>query len=918
MKKVLFVLGLAMCTTMVMAQAKKVVPKVGEGPQKANISLDTKAPVDYKGSIFTKDDDVVLKTFNFAKDEMTGIVYGVDGAIKAGDVVNVNGTDYTYTSSNDHGRSESNTYWTRVDATDSIQGVGFNTTYPNALQYGAANIPAYMGAPNNITDNNGFMFLSMIEYFLNTGKGNINTYFQLPAVDLPESTPIMDVQWRQYYRKFYDTCYVDYQKGGKWYGIEVNVPNVDVNVNATATALYTLTLPPAATDQSSLTIRFRVAASDASQVYGYFWTIDNVSFIIPANTTRWSFIQPAYLDGFYGMLPQDFTIPVAYSVYSRNRGIEDLTGNKLSLIDVTNNASDEIFSVNQPSMAAGNPSANTLFRISERGFSMKNAGLDQSTVVNQAYPDYWENRDGYGSDDASLFSGYGLRGLPTDNIGLNQFSVVASNDQGLNTVLDTMGYYVSPFVEADPNYGITVEGYRWANDNGVVASQSEFAYQFTSDGYVTDDAEEGHQYEKDYETFVRFNSPSTIPTDENGEPWVFRGLELVTATTLTSDDVAGVRINPLSLIMLKDPSNNDSANIYYSAFTGLATDAVYTISGNSASDEVEYGYTLPNQKAHVVNILYPNQPAIEPNTSYFFGYTMAEGGRFAVAGQQTAYYENADSITYYYENPATAPYYRRFSPLYKLWDAYAYDGVQSRGVYGFNITRYPYIRVIVGPRLQIPAYPVELSCVDDTSYWMTTDGDENMCGMVDSVFEGATAAYYIIPGSQLEMTEPESYYGHMVIDQIYIDNEPVDMTDEDIVSAVEYNVYDSEHGPDSEYPWPALLERYYYRLTLRDVNADHVISATASWHELGINELENMVQIGLAPNPATSQVRVNVTGMNGNVNCSIIDMSGREIYSSSFNANDEQIISLNGVPAGAYFVRITNDNFTKVEKLIVR
>ena len=275
-------------------------------------------------------------------------------------------------------------------------------------------------------------------------------------------------------------------------------------------------------------------------------------------------------------------------------------------------------------------------------------------------------------------------------------------------------------------------------------------------------------------------------------------------------------------------------------------------------------------------------------------------------------------MTYYYENPVTDPYYRRFTPLYKMWDVYSYDGTYSRGITGYNITRYPLIRVIVGPKLDIPQHTVTLQCIDDTTYWMTTGADEDMCGMVDTIAEGSTSAYYVIPGSINEMLESESYYGHMVIDEILVDGQPIDLTDENIVSVIEYNVYNNEHGPDSDEPWPALLERNYYRVTIRDIDADHTISAKASWHELGIEEAENMVQIGLAPNPATSQVRLNVTGMTGKVNCSIIDMSGREVYSSSFNAGSEQTISLSGVPAGAYFVRVTNDTFSKVEKLIVR
>ncbi|MBR4739210.1 MAG: T9SS type A sorting domain-containing protein, partial [Bacteroidales bacterium] len=65
------------------------------------------------------------------------------------------------------------------------------------------------------------------------------------------------------------------------------------------------------------------------------------------------------------------------------------------------------------------------------------------------------------------------------------------------------------------------------------------------------------------------------------------------------------------------------------------------------------------------------------------------------------------------------------------------------------------------------------------------------------------------------------------------------------------------------------------------------------------------------------QVNVKVAGFNGKANCSILDMSGRVVYSTDITAG-ENVINLNGVSAGAYFVRVTNDTFSKVEKLIVR
>ena len=86
----------------------------------------------------------------------------------------------------------------------------------------------------------------------------------------------------------------------------------------------------------------------------------------------------------------------------------------------------------------------------------------------------------------------------------------------------------------------------------------------------------------------------------------------------------------------------------------------------------------------------------------------------------------------------------------------------------------------------------------------------------------------------------------------------------------------------------------------------------------GINDVASNVSMSLYPNPANSNVKLDITGVNGNVNCTILDMSGRVVYSQSINAEEATTINVSNFAKGAYFVRITNNEFTKVEKLVVR
>ena len=110
---------------------------------------------------------------------------------------------------------------------------------------------------------------------------------------------------------------------------------------------------------------------------------------------------------------------------------------------------------------------------------------------------------------------------------------------------------------------------------------------------------------------------------------------------------------------------------------------------------------------------------------------------------------------------------------------------------------------------------------------------------------------------------------------------------------------------------------YTWQYQFVNLHADHTVHFVFG-ELVSIDPVASNVTMKLQPNPATSQVSLNIEGVNGMVNCSIIDMSGRVVYNQSINAENANVINLNSLAKGAYFVRITNDQFSKVEKLIVR
>ena len=85
--------------------------------------------------------------------------------------------------------------------------------------------------------------------------------------------------------------------------------------------------------------------------------------------------------------------------------------------------------------------------------------------------------------------------------------------------------------------------------------------------------------------------------------------------------------------------------------------------------------------------------------------------------------------------------------------------------------------------------------------------------------------------------------------------------------------------------------------------------------QAGIYDVESGT-LTLYPNPATTSVSVNVTGMSGNVTLQIVDMNGRTVYSQS--GSNEFKIDVSSLAQGAYFVRVTSEQQTAVRKLIVK
>ena len=115
-----------------------------------------------------------------------------------------------------------------------------------------------------------------------------------------------------------------------------------------------------------------------------------------------------------------------------------------------------------------------------------------------------------------------------------------------------------------------------------------------------------------------------------------------------------------------------------------------------------------------------------------------------------------------------------------------------------------------------------------------------------------------------------------------------------------------------------------YSVKVRTVCGDDNYSAfiTASFKTTGCQGIDQAEGISctIFPNPATSATTVSVTGANGKVRISVVDMNGRTVATETLECSDDCVktMEVDRLAQGAYFVRITGDNVNMVKKLIVR
>ena len=457
---------------------------------------------------------------------------------------------------------------------------------------------------------------------------------------------------------------------------------------------------------------------------------------------------------------------------------------------------------------------------------------------------------------AGSTTSFGTAGyVPSTTLGVDSLMISITSDS-LVYNLDTIKFNVNE--DANGNHV-------WGRDNGWLSGANAWTWGMTADGLRTSDANTG---EAGYNLWVMYYTPSTVPTG-----WVIRGVEIVPATR-TGYALAGAKLDAALSIDSIDPAGN---SVYFKhQATGAST---YTVQQSDVNDFIP-GYQ--NMGSYpTVRINFPLQPALVANQKYWIGYEMAEAGTFAPAVNRNFYYGN-DSVGKLLPNH----YNRNFGGGASSNVFVKQPSCSQNTVYGFADMGTPMIRMIVGPRQVIPDFTI--------SWSVTPANGGTVTDMTDySDVTGQTVTYP--QGSTINFAIEENSDDAFTLVDVKVNGTAIDMTTDPNFS----------------------IQGGYYMYSVANLNANTTCEAVFSTDPDGI-EIANNAVVKVQPNPATSVANLTIEGVNGDVNFALIDMNGRVISQKVINANATEQINLEGLARGTYFVRITNNNFSKVEKLIVR
>ena len=85
---------------------------------------------------------------------------------------------------------------------------------------------------------------------------------------------------------------------------------------------------------------------------------------------------------------------------------------------------------------------------------------------------------------------------------------------------------------------------------------------------------------------------------------------------------------------------------------------------------------------------------------------------------------------------------------------------------------------------------------------------------------------------------------------------------------------------------------------------------------VGVEELANLSDVVVYPNPATTEVTFELTSVNENTNVQIFDLLGNLVYKSTYS-KDILMVNTSNFTNGVYIYKLSSDKNSAVGRLVI-
>ena len=84
-------------------------------------------------------------------------------------------------------------------------------------------------------------------------------------------------------------------------------------------------------------------------------------------------------------------------------------------------------------------------------------------------------------------------------------------------------------------------------------------------------------------------------------------------------------------------------------------------------------------------------------------------------------------------------------------------------------------------------------------------------------------------------------------------------------------------------------------------------------------EIDSKISISLYPNPTNDKVRIEIKGLNHNIDIIVYDINAKIINNCKYIISDKKLeIDFNGVSSGIYYIKLCNKELNITKKIIVQ